>query len=77
MYFYTWESWKGELKARHIALGVLLNIIGTVTLFVIDGPTSFMNTPAKAEGASIVEFIQTATLWDKVTTASPSRRRRT
>jgi hypothetical protein len=66
MYFYTWDAWKGEKKARHIALGVLLNLIGTITLFVIDGPTSFMNTPAKAEGASIVEFIQAATLWDKI-----------
>ena len=39
-------------KARHIALGVLLNLIGMITLFVIDGPTSFMNTPVKAEGIS-------------------------
>jgi len=67
LYFYTWDAWKGEMKGRHIALGVLLNIIGTVTLFVIDGPTSFMNTPAKAaEGLSLVEYIQTASLWDKV-----------
>ena len=66
LYFYTWDAMKGEKKARHIALGVLLNLIGAVTLFVIDGPTAFMNTPAKAEGASIVEFIQNATLWDKV-----------
>ena len=66
-YFYSWDSMKGSKKARHIALGVLLNIVGTVTLFVIDGPTSFMNTPAKAaEGVSLVEFIQTAGLWDKV-----------
>jgi len=58
---------KGAKKGRHIALGVLLNIVGTVTLFVIDGPTSFMNTPAKAaEGLSLVEFIQTAGLWDKM-----------
>jgi hypothetical protein len=66
LYFYTWDAMKGDKKARHIALGVLLNLIGAVTLFVIDGPTAFMNTPAKAEGASIVEFIQNATLWDKV-----------
>ncbi len=67
LYFYTWDAWKGEMKGRHIALGVLLNLIGTVTLFVIDGPTSFMNTPAKAaEGLSLVEYIQTASLWDKV-----------
>jgi cytochrome bd-type quinol oxidase subunit 1 len=66
-YFYTWDSMKGAKKGRHIALGILLNIVGTVTLFVIDGPTAFMNTPAKAaEGLSLVEFIQTASLWDKV-----------
>jgi cytochrome bd ubiquinol oxidase subunit I len=66
-YFYSWDSMKGAKKGRHIALGILLNIVGTVTLFVIDGPTSFMNTPAKAvEGVSLVEFIQTATLWDKM-----------
>jgi len=66
-YFYSWDSLKGEKKARHIAIGVLLNVVGTVTLFVIDGPTSFMNTPAKsAEGVSLIQFVQTAGLWDKV-----------
>jgi cytochrome bd-type quinol oxidase subunit 1 len=66
-YFYSWDSMTGEKKARHIALGVLLNIVGTVTLFVIDGPTAFMNTPAKAaEGVSLVEFVATASLWDKM-----------
>jgi cytochrome bd ubiquinol oxidase subunit I len=66
LYFYTWDSWKGSKKARHIALGVLLNLIGSITLFVIDGPTSFMNTPVKVEGISPAEFLATATLWDKV-----------
>ena len=66
MYFYSWDAWKGEKKARHIALGVLLNLIGTITLFVIDGPTSFMNTPVKAEGISPAEFLATASLWDKI-----------
>lgn len=66
MYFYTWDAWKGEKKGRHIALGVLLNLIGSITLFVIDGPTSFMNTPVKAEGVSPAEFLASASLWDKV-----------
>jgi cytochrome bd ubiquinol oxidase subunit I len=66
VYFYSWDAWKGEKKARHIALGVLLNLIGTITLFVIDGPTSFMNTPVKAEGISPSEFLATASLWDKI-----------
>ena len=66
MYFYTWDAWKGEKKARHIALGVLLNLIGSITLFAIDGTTSFMNTPVRAEGVSPAEFLATASLWDKV-----------
>jgi cytochrome bd ubiquinol oxidase subunit I len=66
LYFYTWDSWKGDKKARHIALGVLLNVIGLITLVVINGPTSFMNTPVKAEGISPQEFLATATLWDKM-----------
>jgi cytochrome d ubiquinol oxidase subunit I len=66
MYFYTWDAWKGDKKARHVALGVLLNLVGTITLFVIDGPTSFMNTPVKGEGVSPADFLATATLWDKI-----------
>jgi cytochrome bd ubiquinol oxidase subunit I len=66
MYFYLWDVWKGEKKGRHIALGVLLNLICMITMFVIDGPTSFMNTPPKAEGISPQEFLETATLWDKI-----------
>jgi cytochrome bd ubiquinol oxidase subunit I len=66
LYFYTWDAWKGEKKGRHIALGVLLNVIGMVTLFVINGPTSFMNTPLKAEGVSPQELLAAASLWDKI-----------
>jgi cytochrome d ubiquinol oxidase subunit I len=65
-YFYMWDVWKGEKKGRHIALGVLLNLIGMTLLFVIDGPTSFMNTPVKAEGLSPQDLLATATLWDKI-----------
>ncbi len=68
LYWYTWDALQGPLKLRHIALGVLLNVIGTATLLVIDGPTSFMNTPVKsAEGLDLRTFIETtATLWDKI-----------
>lgn len=67
LYFYLWDAWKADKKARHIALGVLLNLIGTVTLFVIDGPTSFMNSPSKGvEGVSLHDYIETASLWDKI-----------
>jgi cytochrome bd ubiquinol oxidase subunit I len=70
MYFYLWDTWKGEKKGRHIALGVLLNLICMITMFVINGPTSFMNTPVKAEGISPQEFLAAATLWDKIANQS-------
>jgi cytochrome bd ubiquinol oxidase subunit I len=70
MYFYLWDAWKGEKKGRHIALGLLLNLICMITMFVIDGPTSFMNTPPKAEGVSPQEFLEAATLWDKIANQS-------
>jgi len=68
LYWYTWDALQGPKKGRHIALGVLLNVIGLATLIVIDGPTSFMNTPVKsAEGLDLKTFIETtATLWDKM-----------
>ena len=65
-YFYTWDAWKGEKKGRHIALGVLLNLVCMVTMFLINGPTSFMNTPPKTEGISPQDFLVAATLWDKI-----------
>jgi len=70
MYWYTWDTLQGEKKGRHLALGVLLNLIGVVTLFAIDAPTAFMNTPVRtAEGMemSLRAFIESeATFWDKV-----------
>lgn len=69
-YFYTWDAWKGDKKGRHIALGVLLNVLCMVTMFVINGPTSFMNTPVRAEGVSPMEALAAATLWDKIANTS-------
>ena len=69
-YFYTWDAWKGDKKGRHIALGVLLNLLCMVTMFVINGPTSFMNTPVRAEGISPMEALAAASLWDKIANVS-------
>jgi len=69
-YFYTWDDWKGEKKGRHIALGVLLNLLCMVTMFVINGPTSFMNTPLKGEGVSPQDLLAAASLWEKIANQS-------
>ncbi len=58
LYWYTWDSMTGEKKGRHVAIGVLLNLIGLATLFAINAPTSFMNTPPSP--------LETATLWESI-----------
>jgi cytochrome bd-type quinol oxidase subunit 1 len=58
LYWYTWDSLTGPKKGRHVAIGVLLNIIGLTTLAVINAPTSFMNTPPHP--------LETATLWQSI-----------
>ena len=69
-YWYSWDALKGDKKGRHLAIGVLLNLIGITTLFVIDAPTAFMNTPVRATeelGMSLRAYVETtATFWDKV-----------
>ena len=69
-YFYTWDAWKGDKKGRHIALGVLLNLLCMITMFVINGPTSFMNTPLKADGISPQDLLAAASLWEKIANQS-------
>src|SRR6266851_838254 len=50
LYWYTWDAWQGPKKLRHIALGVLLNIIGLATLIVIAGPIgAYMYLAAKTD----------------------------
>ncbi len=56
-YWYTWDIWK-EKKGRHLALGILLNFLGLATMFAINAPTSFMNTPPRP--------LATATLWQAI-----------
>ncbi len=56
-YWYTWDIWKDK-KGRHLILGILLNIVGMATMFAINAPTSFMNTPPRP--------LATATLWQVV-----------
>ncbi len=62
-YWYTWEALKGR-KGLHIAIGVLLNVIGTLTMFNQDAIASFMNTPpSNWETASLWELVNNPTWW--------------
>lgn len=53
-YWYSWDRLMAR-KGLHIGIGVLLNLVGTLTMFAMNSIASFMNTPVKN--------YETATLW--------------
>jgi len=62
-YWYSWDALM-DRKGLHIAIGVLLNVIGTLTMFNQNAITSFMNTPpANWETASLWELMNNPTWW--------------
>jgi len=46
VYYYSWEPWK-DRKMLHIGVGVALNVVGTVVMFIINGIGAYMLTPTE------------------------------
>lgn len=51
LYWYTWDWLQGRLKSWHLALGLLVNLLGTALLFVADIWVTFMMSPAGIDDA--------------------------
>jgi cytochrome bd-type quinol oxidase subunit 1 len=51
LYWYTWDWLQGRLKRWHIVLGVLVNLFGTMLLFLADIWVTFMMSPAGVDEA--------------------------
>ncbi|MEX2157102.1 MAG: cytochrome ubiquinol oxidase subunit I [Gemmatimonadales bacterium] len=48
LYYYGWDRWKdGRSKIVHWGLGILLNIWGTIVMFIADGWLTYMMTPPR------------------------------
>lgn len=64
LYWYTWDVSSGSRsgKRAHIAVGVLLNVLGTIVMLLMNAVTGFMNTPPKP--------IDAAGFWAMVTNAA-------
>ncbi len=45
-WYYGWERMQGRYKGLHLWLGLLLNIFGTIVMFIADSWATFMMTPA-------------------------------
>lgn len=44
-WYYGWKRLQGNRKLAHLALGLLLNIFGTIVMFIADAWATFMMTP--------------------------------
>jgi cytochrome bd-type quinol oxidase subunit 1 len=48
LYYYGWDRWKvGRAKIGHWALGILLNVWGTLVMFIADSWLTYMMTPPR------------------------------
>jgi cytochrome bd-type quinol oxidase subunit 1 len=69
LYFYwvTWDRLKGQRKSMHIALGVVLNILGTLVMMMGNAWGSFHLSPAGVEASgnitSLTKAIFNLTFW--------------
>ncbi len=62
-YLYSWDALSNR-KGLHISIGVLLNVVGILVLFLMNAVTSFMNTPVKAyEEATVWQLMNNFTWW--------------
>ena len=63
-YNYTWDRWQGRLKPRHILVGLILNIVGTLIMFGQNAIASFMLTPVRDyQHASLWQLVNNPTWW--------------
>ncbi len=46
LWYYAWDALQEDRKWLHVVLGVLLNIFGTIVMFIADAWATFMMTPA-------------------------------
>ncbi|MFQ5888839.1 MAG: cytochrome ubiquinol oxidase subunit I [Gemmatimonadota bacterium] len=69
LYYYGWERWKaGRAKAWHWSLGILLNVWGTVVMFIANGwLTYMMSPPAEATPDTAPATVQT---WSAIANAT-------
>ena len=50
-YYYSWNRLQGSRKWAHLLLGLVLNILGTIVMFIADAWATFMMTPGGVDEA--------------------------
>lgn len=62
-WYYAWDRLQGDRKWAHLVLGLLLNIFGTIVMFIADAWATFMMTPAGVDEAGALVSLYDA-VWN-------------
>ena len=69
LYYYGWDRWNaGRAKWGHWGLGVLLNVWGTLVMFIANGWLTYMMSPP--EGATAQGLPPEITMWGAIANAT-------
>ncbi len=69
LYYYGWERWKeGIAKKMHWGLGILLNVWGTIVMFIANSWLTYMMSPPAQVTADTAP--QTVRLWSAIANAT-------
>jgi cytochrome bd ubiquinol oxidase subunit I len=69
LYYYGWERWKaGRAKLGHFGLGIMLNVWGTMVMFIANSWLSYMTSPP--EGVTAQTPASEIDLWVAITNAT-------
>src|SRR2546425_754539 len=69
LYYYGWDRWKeGRAKWVHWVLGVLLNVWGSVVMFIANGWLTYMMSPPA--GATPEGLPKGVTMWNAIANAT-------
>ncbi|CAG0948737.1 hypothetical protein RHIZO_00052 [Rhizobiaceae bacterium] len=62
-WYYSWSRLQGDRKWAHIALGLLLNVFGTIVMFIANAWATFMMTPGGVDEAGALVSLYDA-VWN-------------
>ncbi len=69
LYYYGWDRWNlGRAKWGHLGLGVLLNVWGTMVMFIANGWLTYMMSPP--EGTTVQGLPEGVGLWNAIANAT-------
>ncbi|MFQ5679690.1 MAG: cytochrome ubiquinol oxidase subunit I [Gemmatimonadota bacterium] len=69
LYYYGWERWKtGAAKRFHWGLGILLNVWGTIVMFIANGWLTYMMSPPA--GLTADTPVAEISLWEAIANAT-------